>query len=62
VEETQRLLEAATQGSLISKGIGKQAYYAQIDLAQPQAYVYAQEVMAAASQIPDAQEGMRASY
>ncbi len=72
VEEAQRLLEAATQGSLISKGIGKQAYYAQIDLAQPQAYAaqidlaqpqayaYAQEVMAAASQIPDAQEGMRA--
>jgi enoyl-CoA hydratase/carnithine racemase len=60
VEEAQRLLEAATRGSLISKGIGKQAYYAQIDLAQPQAYIYAQEVMAAASQIPDAQEGMRA--
>src|SRR5438874_9423597 len=60
VEEAQRLLEAATQGSLISKGIGKQAYYAQIDLAQPQAYAYAQEVMAAASQIPDAKEGMRA--
>jgi len=60
VAEAQHLLEAATQGSLISKGMGKQAYYAQIDLAQPQAYVYAQEVMAAASQIPDAQEGMRA--
>jgi enoyl-CoA hydratase/carnithine racemase len=60
VEEAQRLLEAATRGSLISKGIGKQAYYAQIDLAQSQAYAYAQEVMAAASQIPDAQEGMRA--
>ena len=60
VAEAQRLLEAATHGSLISKGIGKQAYYAQIDLAQSQAYAYAQEVMAAASQIPDAQEGMRA--
>src|SRR5436309_3775215 len=60
VEEAQRLLEAATRGSFISKGIGKQAYYAQIDLAQPQAYTYAQEVMAAASQIPDAQEGMHA--
>jgi enoyl-CoA hydratase/carnithine racemase len=60
VEESQRLLEAATRGSFISKGIGKQAYYAQIGLPQPQAYAYAQEVMAAASQIPDAQEGMRA--
>jgi enoyl-CoA hydratase/carnithine racemase len=60
VAEAQRLLEAATRGSFISKGIGKQAYYAQIDLAQSQAYAYAQEVMAAASQLPDAQEGMRA--
>ncbi len=60
VEEAQRLLTAATRGSFISKGIGKQAYYAQMDLAQPQAYAYAQEVMASASQIPDAQEGMQA--
>src|SRR3989441_8669145 len=44
LEESQRLLEAATRGSLISKGIGKQAYYAQMDLAQPQAYNYAIEV------------------
>lgn len=60
VEEAQGLLERATRGSFISKGIGKQAYYAQIDLAQPQAYAYAQEVMASTSQIPDAQEGMSA--
>lgn len=60
VEEAQRLLEAATRGSFFSKGIGKQAYYAQIEMPQPQAYAYAQEVMASASQIPDAQEGMHA--
>ncbi len=60
VEESQKLLAAATRGSFFSKGIGKQAFYAQIDLAQSQAYDYAQEVMAAASQIPDAQEGMQA--
>src|SRR5436305_2117066 len=60
LQESQRLLEAATRGSFISKGIGKQAYYAQIDLPQEKAYAYAIEVMAAASQIPDAQEGMRA--
>src|SRR5581483_2724350 len=47
VEESQRLLEAATRGSLVSKGIGKQAYYAQIDMPQPKAYDYAIEVMAA---------------
>ncbi len=60
VEESQRLLEAATRGSFMSKAIGKQAFYAQIGLAQPQAYDYAMEVMAAAALIPDAQEGMSA--
>src|SRR5438067_9055065 len=60
VEESLLLLEAATQGSYISKGIGKQAYYTQIDMPQPQAYNYAIEVMASTSQIPDAQEGMQA--
>jgi enoyl-CoA hydratase/carnithine racemase len=59
-EESQRLLEAATRGSYISKGIGKQAYYAQMDLPQPLAYDYAIEVMASTSQIDDAQEGMHA--
>jgi len=60
LEESQRLLEAATRGSFFSKALGKQALYAQIELPQPQAYTYAIEVMAAASQTPDAQEGMRA--
>ncbi len=55
-----KLLERATQGSAQSKGIGKQALYAQIDLEQPKAYAYAIEVMAATSQLPDAREGMRA--
>jgi enoyl-CoA hydratase/carnithine racemase len=54
------LLERVTRGSAESKGIGKQALYAQIDLDQPKAYAYAVEVMAATSQIPDAQEGIRA--
>src|SRR5213078_1905274 len=56
----QHLLERVTKGSAQSKGIGKQALYAQIDLDQPKAYAYAVEVMAATSQLPDAQEGMRA--
>ena len=60
VEESLRLLEAATRGSYISKGIGKQAYYAQMDLPQPLAYDYAIEVMASTALIPDAQEGMHA--
>src|SRR6266567_975631 len=44
VEESRRLLEAATRGSLIGKGIGKQAYYAQMEMPQPHAYAYAIEV------------------
>jgi enoyl-CoA hydratase/carnithine racemase len=51
------LLERVTRGSAESKGIGKQALYAQIDLDQPKAYSYALEVMAATSQLPDAREG-----
>jgi enoyl-CoA hydratase/carnithine racemase len=56
----QDLLERVTLGSAVSKGIGKQALYAQIDLDQPKAYAYAIEVMAATSQLPDAREGIRA--
>src|SRR3984885_5538486 len=54
------LLERTTRGSAASKGIGKQALYAQIDIDQSKAYAYAVEVMAATSQLPDAQEGIRA--
>jgi enoyl-CoA hydratase/carnithine racemase len=57
---TMDLLERVSRGSAESKGIGKQALYAQIDLDQPKAYAYAVEVMAATSQLPDAREGMRA--
>ena len=56
----QDLLERVTRGSAESKGIGKQALYAQIDLDQPKAYAYAVEVMAATSQLPDAREWMAA--
>jgi enoyl-CoA hydratase/carnithine racemase len=57
---TADLLERVTRGSAESKGIGKQAFYAQVDLDQAKAYAYAIEVMAATSQLPDAREGMRA--
>ena len=57
-EAVHELLERVTRGSAESKGIGKQALYAQIDLDQPKAYSYAVEVMAATSQLPDAQEGI----
>ena len=54
------LLARATRGSAASKALGKQAFYRQIGLDQPQAYAYAVEVMAAASQTPDAREGVAA--
>ena len=57
---TADLLERVTRGSAVSKGIGKQALYAQVDLDQPKAYDYAVEVMAATSQLPDAREQMHA--
>jgi enoyl-CoA hydratase/carnithine racemase len=60
LEESEKLLLAATRGSFWSKAIGKQAFYAQIDLEQPKAYSYSMEVMAATSQTPDAQEAMHA--
>ena len=58
--ETRALLTRATRGSAFSKGLGKQAFYRQIDLDLPAAYAYATEVMAAASQTEDAQENLRA--
>lgn len=55
---TIELLERATRGSPSSKALGKRAFYTQIGMDQPQAYAYAVEVMAAASQTADAQEGV----
>lgn len=59
-EETRMLLGRATRGSRSSKALGKQAFYRQVDLEVPTAYGYASEVMASASQTPDAREGVRA--
>ena len=56
---TLELLERATRGSVLSKGLGKQGFYAQVDMDQPKAYAYAIELMASASQTEDGQEGMR---
>lgn len=58
--EARALLARATRGSALSKALGKQAFYRQADLAVPAAYAFAGEVMAAASQTEDAQEGRRA--
>ena len=60
VAQTDALIRRATRGSAFSKGMGKQAYYAQIDLDQPKAYAYALEVMASGAVADDGQESIRA--
>lgn len=57
---TLELLERATRGSALSKGLGKHGFHTQVDLDLRRAYAYATELMAAASQTADAQEGMTA--
>ncbi len=59
-EETRDLLSRSTRGSPLSKGIGKRAFYRQVDMDIDAAYAYATEVMASASQTKDARETMRA--
>ncbi len=54
------LLERATRGSALAKGMGKQAFYASIDMDQAKAYAYALEVMASSALTDDAREGMSA--
>ncbi|WP_370944186.1 enoyl-CoA hydratase-related protein [Amycolatopsis sp. cg5] len=54
------LLARATRGSRASKALGKQTLYAQLDRPEKDAYAVALEVMAAASQLPGAREGMAA--
>jgi enoyl-CoA hydratase/carnithine racemase len=57
-QATLDLLERATRGSAMSKAIGKQVLYTQMDLDQEKAYAYAVEVMAGSSQTADGREGM----
>ena len=57
---TLNLIQRATRGSALSKALGKQAFYHQVDLPQSSAYDFAIERMATASLIPDAQEGIAA--
>jgi enoyl-CoA hydratase/carnithine racemase len=59
-EETRELLRRATRGSPLSKSLGKRALYEQIELPTREAYTFASDAMAAASQTHPAQEGMQA--
>jgi enoyl-CoA hydratase/carnithine racemase len=59
-EETYALAQRITEASAFTVSLGKQAFYAQIDLDQPKAYAYAKEVMSLNAMADDAQEGMGA--
>ena len=54
------LVARVTRGSAYGRSLGKQAFYAQVELEQRQAYDLAVEVMAAAAITDDAQEGIAA--
>lgn len=56
--ETRELALQIASASSLTVGLGKQAFYSQIDLDQPKAYAYAKEVMSMNALAADAQEGM----
>jgi enoyl-CoA hydratase/carnithine racemase len=59
-EETLQLARQIVEASPLTLGLGKQAFYAQIDLDQQKAYAYTKEVMSMNAMAEDAQEGMGA--
>lgn len=58
--ETERLATRIAQASGFVVGLGKRAFYEQIDRPQPDAYACAEQVMRRNAQAADAQEGMTA--
>jgi enoyl-CoA hydratase/carnithine racemase len=58
--ETRKLACQIAEASSFTVALGKQAYYAQIELDQPRAYAYAKEVMSMNALAYDAQEGITA--
>lgn len=59
-EETNKLARQIAEASSLTVGIGKQAFYAQIDLDQAKAYDYTKEIMSLNALAADAQEGIGA--
>jgi enoyl-CoA hydratase/carnithine racemase len=57
-ESTLELAGQIGQASNFTVGLGKQAFYSQIDLDQPKAYAYAKEIMSMNALAHDAQEGI----
>jgi enoyl-CoA hydratase/carnithine racemase len=58
--ETRKLASQIADASSFTVGLGKQAYYRQIDMDQAGAYAYAKEVMSENAMAEDAQEGISA--
>jgi len=58
--ETLKLAHRIAEASNLAVGLGKQAYYTQIDLDQARAYAFAQGVMSWNALAHDAQEGISA--
>jgi len=58
VAETRKLAMRIVEASPLTLAIGKQAFYAQIDLDQTHAYDYTKEVMSLNAVAGDAQEGI----
>lgn len=57
---TEKLASQITEASPLVLGIGKQAFYTQIDMDQAKAYDYTKEVMSMNAMAEDAQEGIGA--
>ena len=56
--ETQRLAEKIAEASPLVVGVGKQAFYRQIEMPVEQAYAYTKEIMSFNASFADAQEGI----
>jgi len=56
--ETRALADKISEASPLVVGIGKQAFYRQLEMPTEQAYAYTKEVMSFNATFADAQEGM----
>ncbi len=56
--ETRKLAEKISEASPLVVGIGKQAFYRQLEMPSEQAYAYTKEVMSFNASFDDAQEGI----
>jgi enoyl-CoA hydratase/carnithine racemase len=56
--ETRKLAEKIMEASPLVVGVGKQAFYRQVEMPVEQAYAYTKEVMSFNASFADAQEGM----